>query len=193
MEQLHASRKEMMPLKRPQMKIVLLVGCVLLLTCIVVSLLQTYFLLTSLRQRALIQGEIPNEVWLITCLVALITLLVMMPVFMFIAVWVSYRILGPVRRVAREMESVGEGRIGGGFALRAGDDLAFLAASLGAMKEGLARRVSACREAENAMGVAMQRVEFVASSGAVGELAPALAQLRQAVAGLHAGLDQFKA
>ena len=130
--------------------------------------------------------------WLITCLVALITLLVMAPVFMFIAVWVSYRILGPVRRVAREMESVGEGRIGGGFALRAGDDLTFLATSFGAMKEGLARRVAACREAGRAMDQAVQRVEFAASTGAGRELAPAVAQLRQAVAGLQAGLDQFK-
>ena len=192
MEQHLTPRKEMMPLKRTQMKIVLLVGGVLLLTCAIVSVLQAFFLLSGLRQRALLQSEIPNEVWLITCAVAVVTLLVMMPVFMFIAVWVSYRILGPVRRVAREMESVGEGRVGGGFALRAGDDLTFLAASLGAMKEGLARRVYACREAENAMDVAMQRIEFAATSGAGGGMAPALAQLRQAVAAMHAGLGQFK-
>ena len=127
MEQPRTPRKEMMPLKRPQMKIVLLVGCVLFLTCIVVSVLQTYFFLTGLHQRAAPQGEMAGEVWLITSLVALVTLLVMAPVSMFIAVWVSYRILGPVRRVAREMESVGEGRVGGGFAFRAGDDLTFLA------------------------------------------------------------------
>jgi len=193
MEHPHAPRKEMMPLKRPQMKIVLLVGGVLFLTCIVVSVLQTYFLLTGLRARVALQGEMANEVWLITGLVALITLLVMAPVFMFIAVWVSYRILGPIRRVAREMESVGEGRIGGGFTLRAGDDLTFLATSLTAMKEGLARRLAACREAENAVDQATQRVEFAASTGAGGELGPAVAQLRQALAGLHAGLDQFKA
>jgi nitrate/nitrite-specific signal transduction histidine kinase len=131
-------------------------------------------------------------VWLITSLVALITLLVMTPVFMFIAVWVSYRILGPVRRVAREMESVGEGRIAGGFALRNGDDLTFLATSLNAMKEGLAHRVAACRAAETAVDQAVQRVEFAASAGAGGELVPAVAQLRQALVGLHAGLDQFK-
>jgi hypothetical protein len=192
MDQPRVPRKEMMPLKRPQMKIVLLVGCVLFLTCIVVSVLQTYFLLTGLHQRALLQGEMAGEVWLITGMVALITLFVMGPVFMFIAVWVSYRILGPIRRVAREMESVGEGRVGGAFALRAGDDLTFLAASLGVMKEGLARRVAACREAENAVDQAVQRVEFAASAGAGGELGPAVAQLRQALAGLHAGLEQFK-
>ena len=193
MEAQHAPRKEMMPLKRPQMKIVLLVCCVLILTCIVVSVLQTYFLLTGLHSRGALQGGMGNEMWLMTGLVALITLLVMAPVFMFIAVWVSYRILGPVRRVAREMESVGEGRIGGGFTLRAGDDLTFLATSLTAMKEGLARRLAACREAENAVDQATQRVEFAASTGAGGELGPAVAQLRQALAGLHAGLDQFKA
>jgi nitrate/nitrite-specific signal transduction histidine kinase len=193
MEQPHAPRKEMMPLKRPQMKIVLLVGCALFLTCMVVSVLQTYFLLTALRSRVALQGEMASEVWLVTSLVALITLLVMVPVFMFIAVWISYRILGPIRRMAREMESVGEGRIGGGFALRTGDDLIFLAVSLSAMKEGLARRLAACREAENAVDQAVQRVEFAASAGAGGELGPAVAQLRQALAGLHAGLEQFKA
>jgi methyl-accepting chemotaxis protein len=192
MEQAHAPRKEMMPLKRSQMKIVLLVGGVLFLTCIVVSVLQTYFLLTGLHQRLVLQGEMANEVWLITGLVALITLLVMAPVSMFIAVWVSYRILGPIRRVAREMESVGEGRLGGGFALRTGDDLTFLATSLNTMKEGLGRRLAACREAENAMDQAVQRVEFAASAG-TGELGPAVAELRQAVTGLHAGLEQFKA
>jgi methyl-accepting chemotaxis protein len=192
MEHAHAPRKEMMPVKRSQMKIVLLVGCVLFLTCIVVSVLQTYFLLTALRARVTLQGEMANEVWLITSLVALITLLVMTPVFMFIAVWVSYRILGPVRRVAREMESVGEGRIGGGFTLRAGDDLTFLASSLSTMKESLSRRMAACREAEKAIDQATQRVEFAASAGG-GELGPAVAQLRQAVAGLHAELEQFKA
>jgi methyl-accepting chemotaxis protein len=192
MEQAHAPRKEMMPLKRSQMKIVLLVGCVLFLTCIVVSVLQTYFLLTGLHQRQVLQGEMANEVWLITGLVALITLLVMAPVSMFIAVWVSYRILGPIRRVAREMESVGEGRIGGAFTLRAGDDLTFLATSFSTMKEGLGRRLASCREAERAIDQAVQRVEFAASAGA-GELGPAVAELRQAVAGLHAGLEQFKA
>ena len=189
----HAPRKEMMPLRRPQMKIVLLVGSVLVLTCIVVSILQTYFLFTGLHSRVALQGEMASEVKMMTCLVALITLLVMVPVFVFIAVWVSYRILGPIRRVAREMESVGEGRIGGRFALRTGDDLTFLATSVSAMKEGLARRLAACREAEAAVDQAVQRVEFAASTGAGGELGPAVAQLRQAVAGLHAGLDQFKA
>ena len=193
MERPRTPRKEMMPLKRPQMKIVLLVGCVLFLTCIVVSVLQTYFFLTGLQQRGLLQGEMADEVWLISCLVALVTLLAMAPVFIFIAVWVSYRILGPIRRVAREMERVGEGRVGGGFALRAGDDLTFLAAGLGAMKEGLARRVGACQQAGYAVGQAVQRVEFAASTGAGGELGPAVAQLRQAVAGLQAGLDRFKA
>ncbi len=192
MEQPRTPRKEMMPLKRPQMKIVLLVGCVLFLTCIVVSVLQTYFFLTGLHQRAAPQGEMAGEVWLITSLVALVTLLVMAPVSMFIAVWVSYRILGPVRRVAREMESVGEGRVGGGFAFRAGDDLTFLATSFGVMKEGLARRVAGCREAGYAMDQAVQRVEFAASTGVGGELGPAVVQLRQAVAGLQAKLDQFK-
>ena len=43
MERPRMPRREYMPLKRPQMKIVLLVGCVLVLTCIVVSVLQTYF------------------------------------------------------------------------------------------------------------------------------------------------------
>jgi vacuolar-type H+-ATPase subunit I/STV1 len=192
MEAQHAPRKEMMPLKRPQMKIVLLVGFVLLLTCVVVSVLQTYFLLTGLHSRGALQGGMGNEMWLMTGLVALITLLVMAPVFMFIAVWVSYRILGPMRRVAREMEEVGEGRIGGGFALRTGDDLTFLAASISVMKVGLDRRLAACRAAEEAVDQAVQRVEFAASAGAGGELGPAVAQLRQALAGLHAGLDQFK-
>ena len=193
MERPRTPRKEMMPLKRPQMKIVLLVGCVLLLTCIVVSVLQTYFFLTGLQQRGLLQGEMADEVWLISCLVALVTLLAMAPVFIFIAVWVSYRILGPIRRVAREMESVGEGRIGGGFALRTGDDLTFLAASFSVMKEGLACRLAACREAENAVDQAVQRVEFAASAGAGGELGPAVAQLRQALGGLQAEFEQFKA
>ena len=192
MERPRTPRKEMMPLKRPQMKIVLLVGCVLFLTCIVVSVLQTYFFLSGLHQGAVLQGEMSSEVWLITSGVALVTLCVMAPVFMFIAVWVSYRILGPVRRVAREMENVGEGRLGGGLAFRAGDDLTFLATSFGAMKEELARRVAACQEAGNAMDQAVQRVEFAASTGAGGELGPAVAQLRQAVAGLQARLDQFK-
>ena len=191
MEHAHAPRKEMMPLKRPQMKIVLLVGCVLVLTCIIVTVLQTYFLLTSLHQRGVLQGQMGHEVLLMTSLVALITLFVMVPVFMFIAVWVSYRILGPIRRVAREMESVGEGRLGGAFALRTGDDLTFLATSVSAMKGGLAQRIAACREAENAVEQAAQRVEFAASAGG-GELGPAVAQLRQALAGLHAGLEQFK-
>ena len=189
----HVPRKEMMPLRRPQMKIVLLVGGALFLSCVVVSALQAYFLLAGVDSRIVLQGEMANEVRLITCMVALITLLVMVPVFLFVAVWISYRILGPVRRVAREMESVGEGRIGGGFALRTGDDLTFLAASLSAMKEGLACRLAACREAENAVDQAVQRVEFAASAGAGGELGPAVAQLRQALAGLQAGLEQFKA
>jgi hypothetical protein len=192
MDQLRAPRKELMPLKRPQMKIVLLVGGVLFLTCLVVSILQTYFLLTGLHSRAGLQGEMAKEEVLITGLVALITLLVMTPVFMFIAVWVSYRILGPVRRIAREMESVGEGRLAGGFALRAGDDLTFVATSLAAMKKGLAGRVAVCREAEIAVEQAVQRVEFAASAGAQSELAPAVAQLRQSLAALQAGLEQFK-
>ena len=127
MEKQRTPRKELMPIFPTQLKVVTLVCLPLVLGCIIVSILQTYFFLTSLQSQEALSTELAHEVMSSSVLITAITLFVMVPLFILGSVWVSYRILGPLRRLARELKSIGQGQLEGGFYLRKGDELVFVA------------------------------------------------------------------
>ena len=140
-------RKELLPLARTQMKFVTIVCLPIVLACVVVTALQTYFFVTTLQPNMTAQPEfvakvIPTAIW-----IAAITLLVLVPVFILIAIWVSHRIVGPMRRLEARLKEIGDGRIRGGFHFREGDELTFVADAVAGMERGLIERLEACGSA----------------------------------------------
>jgi len=171
MTQNRSPRKELLPLAPTQLKLAAVVCLPLVLSCVVVAFWQTYFFLTSLRSSGALQGALARQVLITSGLIAAITLVVMVPVFFAVAVWVSYRIVGPMRRLAAELTSIGAGRVCGGFWFRKGDELAFVAEAVSDMKRGLREKLVACLEA-------MEKVEQAADADRNEALKGALAELR---------------
>ena len=173
-------RKELMPLAPTQLKVVTIVCLPLVLGCLITAGLQTYFFLTSLKSNNALDSEFARTTILNSLLIAAITLFVMVPVFILVAVWLSYRIVGPMRRFAAELKSIGDGRLSGGFHFRDGDELVFVAKSLAEMKQQLTSRMTACRDALNRAEQAAADLtsEAGTASGRLSELQDALAQLR---------------
>ena len=169
MAEKRVARKELMPLAPTQLKVVTLTCLPLVLGCVVVAVLQTYFFLTSLRSTDAFTTELAQQIRTIAIQVAAIALLVMLPVCFLVAVWLSHRIVGPMRRFAAELDAVGQGRLRGGFHLRQRDELVFVAESLTSMKQQLLSRLATCREALAGADQAAGKAE----------LAQALAQLKE--------------
>jgi methyl-accepting chemotaxis protein len=181
-------RKELMPIFGAQMKIVALVCIPLILTCILVSVIQTYFFLTSLTAGdRVLQTALAQQIKYLSGFIVAITLLIMLPVYVFMAIPVSYRIVGPMRRLARELQAIGDGRIGGVFAMRQGDDLTFIGHAVTDLKEGLAERLGACRAAQSKLDEAVARMD-----SNTGDPKLAAAEVRQAAAELRDRLNAFE-
>jgi len=147
MEENRPRRRELLPLARTQLKLVTVVCLPIVLACVIVAALQTYFFLTSIRQTFGTQDEFAREVISMSVKLAAIPLLVLLPVFIFLVVWISYRIVGPMRRLSLRLEEIGKGKLRGGFSFRVGDELTFVADAVAEMEEGLIERLAACREA----------------------------------------------
>lgn len=174
-------RRELMPLAPTQLKVVTVVCLPLVLGCLITAALQTYFFLTSLKSSGALESQFARTTILNSLLIAAITLFVMVPVFILLAVWLSYRIVGPMRRFAAELKSIGEGRLRGGFHFRDGDELVFVAQSLAEMKQQITDRLTACRDAFNRAEQATADLasDAGAESGRLSDLQDAIAQLRE--------------
>jgi len=122
----------------------------------------------------------------LSVLIAITIMLLTIPIFVFVAVWVSHKIVGPLRRLSRDLTAVGEGRIVDGFAVRQGDELVFMSTAVSEMKKGLIERLTACRNAQARLEQAMTRFE---SADPVGK--PSAAELKEAVAALGKELALF--
>ncbi len=178
MGQNRVPRRELVPLARTQLKFVAVVCLPLVLSCVVVAFWQTYFFLTSLRATGAMQSELARQIISTSILIGIITLVVMVPVFFAIAVWISYRVVGPMRRLASELASVGAGRIQGEFQFRKGDELTFVAEAVSQMKRGLQERLAACLDALAQLEEAGREVESQVEAGQVEDLKRAIAELR---------------
>jgi methyl-accepting chemotaxis protein len=160
-------RRELMPLIRPQMKIVLMVCLPMIIASLCISGVTTYFFLTSLRSRGALNSGLAKELIPIAVFILVISLLILAPTFMFVSIWVSHKILGPLSRMAREMREIGRGKLHGQFVLRPGDELAFLAESFNEMRDGLRTCVAECAQKQS-------DVESALSSSEDGEMETAI-------------------
>ena len=178
-------RREMLSLAGPQIKIICLVAVPLIVTCLALTALQTYFFLTTLYRDASLNVAMKREVYTLALLIMLVTLLVIVPLSALMAVLISHRIVGPLRRLARDLEGVGEGRLAGHFILREGDELAFLATAATHMKQSLRERVEGVVAAQTKLEEATSRLraESKLETTDLEALQQALADLRGRTAG----------
>ena len=141
-------RKELLPLPRTQLKLVTVVCLPIVLTCIIVTALQLYFFITSETPNMSLENEFAQRIVRTAIYIAAITLLVLVPTFILVSVWISHRILGPMRRLSARLERIAEGKIGTDFHFREGDELTFMADAVVKMEDSLRERLEACRSAE---------------------------------------------
>ncbi len=185
-------RKELLSLARPQLKIAALVATPLILACVAVSVLQTYFFLSTIKATDILQSTLAREMIPLAIQVALVILLLMAPVCICAAVWVSHRIVGPLRRMANDLLKVGEGRLWGGFVLRDGDDLVFIGDSMTQMKADLRERVGAIKGQQARLEAALRRIEAALPASAPGDAVAAAQELKDAVGEMGKRLDAFQ-
>ena len=189
----HPVRREILSLARPQLKIVTLVALPMILVCLLCTILQTHFFLTTFDSSYdRVRGGMAQEVVPMAIVVGAIILLIMVPLCICAAIWLSHRLVGPMRRLAREMDVTGAGQLHGPFFFRDGDDLSFLGVALQTMRERLKIRMVACRLAESQVREAAGRVEAAAANPAAGNLAETVAELKRSLAVLQAQLDTFE-
>jgi len=189
----HPVRREILSLARPQLKIVALVAVPMILVCLLCTVLQTHFFLTTFGSSySHIKSGMAREVFPMALFVGAIILLVMVPLCICVAVWLSHRLVGPMRRLAREMDVTGAGQLHGPFFFRAGDDLSFLGVALQTMRERLRTRMTACRLAEMQVEEVFRRVEEAAANPGAGKLPGSIAELKRCLGVLQAQLDTFE-
>jgi len=172
MEQDRPKRREMLSLARTQLKLVAVVCVPLIVACVAVSVLQTYFFLSSVRGK-----------W-----VAVIVIVVMASACFTVAVIVGHRIVGPMRRLEARLKSIAAGKIVLGFHMREGDDLTFVGKAVAEMEDSLSKRIGQCRETSEQIAQALKRLE-----AQTGQEAQALvAELSRASAALRDQLGAFE-
>lgn len=186
-------RREILSLVRPQLKIATLVALPMILVCLLCTVLQTYFFLTTFgNSYDRVKSSMAREVLPMAIFVGAIILLIMVPLCICAAIWLSHRMVGPMRRLAREMDVTGAGQLHGNFFFRDGDDLSFLGAALQTMRDRLRTRMIACRVAESQARDMAARVEAAAANPVAGNLSASIAELKRSLDVLQAQLDTFE-
>ena len=99
---------------------------------------------TGLLSVYMYQPELPQQT-MIYCSIAialtlLVELLISIPVVWFLGIRQSHRIVGPMNRIKRLLEAIGNGDFSQRITLRKGDALEDLATSINQMTETLGRR-----------------------------------------------------
>ena len=92
-------RKELLPLARTQLKLVTLVCLPIVLACVMVTVLQLYFFITSVQSDMSLESDFARGIVPTAIGIAAITLFVLVPTFIAVTIWVTHRIVGPMRRV----------------------------------------------------------------------------------------------
>ena len=102
---------------------------------------------STLLWRQLYQPELGSSATLVTGLVAvattlLVELLIAIPLVFLLGIRQSHRIVGPMKRIQKSLEAIGQGDFSQRLVLREGDVLTDLAASINRMAEALQQRQS---------------------------------------------------
>ena len=100
---------------------------------------------STLLWRQLYQPELGATGTMVTGLVAiaatlLVELLIAIPLVFILGIRQSHRIVGPMKRIQKALEAIGQGDFSQRLVLREGDVLTDLAASINRMAEELAKR-----------------------------------------------------
>lgn len=101
---------------------------------------------TGLLWRYMYHPELSQQT-LIYCFISvaltlLVELLLSIPIVLFVGIRQSHRIVGPMNRIKRTLEAIGNGDFSQRITLRQGDALEDLAKAINQMAESLARRSS---------------------------------------------------
>ena len=119
-------------------------GSVILLTILIMLLSATitYYILYSQMQRFLttIPVDILFSVASVICLTSLTVLLILLPLVIILGVFMSHKIIGPIMRMEKLLEEVGDGNLNIHIRLRRGDELISLANAMNRMVDKLKNR-----------------------------------------------------
>ena len=185
-------RRELMPIARVQLKLVALVCVPIVLTCLIVSSWQTYFFLTSVGSYKVLSTEFARELIPIVIYIGLITLLVLIPVLVLVVLWLSQRIVGPMRRLETRLKGITQGRTMGPFGFRKGDDLAFVGEAVAEMEKTFRERLLLCHSTLRRLEQCVNRVRSENGQDAGREeIRESSAELAEAVADLRSQIDTF--
>ncbi|MBI3009169.1 MAG: HAMP domain-containing protein [Candidatus Omnitrophica bacterium] len=116
-------------------------GSVILLTILIMLLSATitYYILYSQMQRFLttIPVDILFSVASVICLTSLTVLLILLPLVIVLGIFMSHKIIGPIMRMEKLLEEVGDGNFNINIKLRRGDELISLANAMNRMVDKL--------------------------------------------------------
>jgi len=183
-------RKEVLSLARTQLKLVAVVCVPLVIACLAVSFLQTFFFLTSVSGPGAFSSDFAREIIPTACWITVIVLAVLLGACFFVSILVGHRLVGPMRRLAAEAQAIANGKIGKGFHMREGDDLVFVADAVSTMQASLTDRIAKCREACERIQRTAQRVE--SEAGGSEYVRKLLAELNDASTDLSEQLGAFE-
>ena len=166
-----AKRREVLSLKRVQLKLVACVCLPLILGSLAVSVFQTYFFLSTLRKHSIFGTEYAREIIPIAIWVTAIVLLVLLSAGFMVTIMVGHRIVGPMGRFARRLQDMGKGTIRTGFHFRDKDDMVFLAEAFAAFEDRLHGDLLECRTQAARLAEAAGKLRSHGVSGAAAEAA----------------------
>lgn len=135
-------RKQYLVDRTYQLRFVTRVFLVVLMVAVVSSLISTGLLWVNMYRPDL-ESHTPLIASLIAVATALlIELLLAIPIVFFLGIRQSHRIVGPMNRIKRTLEAIGNGDFSQRITLRQGDALEELAKSINQMAESLQQRSS---------------------------------------------------
>ena len=186
-------RRDVLSLKRVQLKLVACVCLPLILSSLAVSVFQTYFFLSTLRSRGVLRTEYAQEIIPIAIWVTAIVLLVLISAGFMVTVVVGHRIVGPMGRFGRRLQDMTAGVIRTGFTFRDKDDLTFLAEAFAAFENRLHGDLAACQAQAMRLIEAAKKLRSYGVSGeaaeAAGEIEAAARTLAERINAYDLGLN----
>ncbi len=119
-------------------------GSVIILTIFIMllSAVITYYILYAQMQKFLttIPVDVLYSVASVICLTSLSVLLILLPLVILLGIFMSHKIAGPIMRMEKLLEDVGDGNLNIHIKLRKGDELISLANAINRMVDKLKSR-----------------------------------------------------
>jgi methyl-accepting chemotaxis protein len=174
-------RKPLFPFWQLQSRIVLTICVALILSTTVVSIFQAYFLISVMNPEQ--RASIAN----FPLVVGLAELAIFMPLFIIIAAIATRGIVGPLRRLPKELLAVADGNLHTPIRFREGDQIHFVADAASDMKSGLSDTFETCRQSADKIRRLSGELNIAAP-----DAAQTLAGLRAEANALAEQLAKFK-